>query len=251
MANYYSEINQGYYYSYIAAQAIIIFVELGLSNVLTIFASHESAKLKFNSKKILYGDRQALGRIKSLGKQSFKWYSISSIVITIVFLALGYLNFNTNLAGSWIALSVVYGLSLIPTPIMAILDGCNQIKNTNKYRLIATIFSSLIGMAAIVIGMNLWVPAIMFGTNIIIVALCLFINYKYFIVQMENCIKLPQRIFCIFNNGSNNISISRGRNCGKIRNESFDYFWNNRHSLIYNNTKGLTIWRVDSRSSVL
>jgi hypothetical protein len=39
-------------------------------------------------------------------------------------------------------------------------------------------------MAAIVIGMNLWVPAIMFGTNIIIVALCLFINYKYFIVQI-------------------------------------------------------------------
>jgi len=57
---------QGYYFTFGSVVAIQIFFELGLNTIITQFAAHENAKLKWNEFNQISGDKISLSRLSSL-----------------------------------------------------------------------------------------------------------------------------------------------------------------------------------------
>src|SRR6478752_1973361 len=66
---------QGYYFTFFSIIGLLIFLELGLSQSLVQFASHEFARLSFDSGFRLSGDASALSRLQAFGRLALQWYA--------------------------------------------------------------------------------------------------------------------------------------------------------------------------------
>ncbi len=157
---------QGYYYTFNAVLALQILAELGLATVITSYASHEWAKLSIDQDGRLAGDADALSRLTSLGKFAVSWFLVASAIVVLV-LAIGGIVFFASTAdpafawrGPWIVLCVVTGINLCVLPLLALLEGCNQVSHVNAYRLVQYIACSVAGWMGIYFGAGLWVASI-------------------------------------------------------------------------------------------
>src|SRR6266849_11068765 len=74
---------QGYHYTFLALLGIQVFFELGLSGVLTTFASHEWARLKLDAHGRVEGDPEALSRLASLARFGLRWFGICAGVLVV------------------------------------------------------------------------------------------------------------------------------------------------------------------------
>ena len=165
ISSFLSPKSQGYYFTFGSLLALQSFVELGFSVVITQFASHEWARLKLDETGRITGEPVALSRLVSLGRLVFKWYAAASAVFVLGVGTAGYLFFSHNqdpgIAWSypWFALVVLTGLNLWISPLLAILEGCNQVANVNLFRLIQGMFSTVARWLVLFIGLGLWMPS--------------------------------------------------------------------------------------------
>ena len=71
---------QGYYYAFAGIVAMQVFLEMGFSQNILQFASHEYAKLGFTAGQTLEGDPVARSRLISLGRLSFGYYAVAAAI---------------------------------------------------------------------------------------------------------------------------------------------------------------------------
>ena len=166
IAVFFSPEMQGYYYTFNSLLAFQIFAELGLGTVLTYYASHEWAKLEFDSHGRVTGDADALSRLTSLGRFALRWYLAAGAALTLILALGGPLFFATDgnpafpWRAPWIVLCVVAGLNICVVPIWALLEGCNQVANVYTFRVIQYVASSVAAWVGIYLGAGLWVASI-------------------------------------------------------------------------------------------
>ncbi|MDH3688332.1 MAG: hypothetical protein OEU36_02455 [Gammaproteobacteria bacterium] len=166
VAVFFSRELQGYYYTFNTVLALQVFAELGLGAVLTYYASHEWAKLALDRHGQVIGDADALSRLTSLGRFGVKWYLIAGAAISTVLVIGGLVFFSTAeprafpWRAPWVALCVVTGLSLWVVPIVALLEGCNQVSRVYAYRLIQFVASGVAVWVAICLDAGLWAAPI-------------------------------------------------------------------------------------------
>lgn len=165
IATHFSSELQGYYYAFNSLLVLTVFAELGLTSVLVNFISHEWLKIDIDDNGAPFGDANSISRLMSLCHFSIKWFFCAAMLITAVLIIFGWF-FWSESGGSdiewrapWIVLSIVTGLNLIFLPISAILEGCNQIENLYRYRLIQYFISSIVMWVGVAIGAGLWVAA--------------------------------------------------------------------------------------------
>jgi O-antigen/teichoic acid export membrane protein len=166
IAAFFSPELQGYYYTFSSVLAFQIFAELGLGTVLTYYASHEWSKLAVDPHGRVTGDAGALSRLTSLARFAFKWYLVAGTVTALVLAVGGFFFFGS--AGNptfrweapWVVLCVVTGLTLCLVPVLALLEGCNQVSNVYSYRLVQSVALSVAAWAAIYSGAELWAASI-------------------------------------------------------------------------------------------
>jgi len=175
---------QGYYYTFNSLLAIQIFVELGLTIVISQFASHEWSKLRMDDSGGIAGDKEALSRLASLAKVSSKWYMVGGIIIAFCLGLGGYIFFlhshNTahiNWPLPWFFLCFFTGVSFSLTPLLALLEGCNQVSAVYTYRFFQGVIASLVLCITIFMGANLWSASISVAAVIFYTAL--FIKRRY------------------------------------------------------------------------
>ncbi len=167
---------QGYYYTFNSLLALTTFVELGLGTVIQQFASHEWARLDLDSGKGVVGDANALSRLASLARVSFRWYGFAGALAVIGLGAGGVVFFaqrpspGIQWVGPWLVLCGLSGMRLVLVPAWSLLDGCDQMRHTNAARLGIAVVTNLFAWAAIVLGAGLWTLVILNGANLAVAA---------------------------------------------------------------------------------
>lgn len=155
MVRYLNPATQGYAYTFGSVLAVGIFLELGFSQNILQFASHEFSKLSFTSKGALSGDAEALSRLISLGRLSFKYYFVASLAFLLVLIVGGSWFFSTSKQvgvdwhGPWLLACVSGSLTLLLNPCWSILEGCDRIAEVERFRF----FSSVVGFVALAVGL--------------------------------------------------------------------------------------------------
>lgn len=143
ISKYLTGNDQGYYYTFGSILAIQVFFELGLSGIITQYASYEFAHLKRESKFELTGEEIYKSRLSSLLRFCIKWFGIISIILFIILLIAGFYFFskyNSNLdvewKKPWIILCLATSMNLFIDPLLAFFDGLSEVKDMARVRLI-------------------------------------------------------------------------------------------------------------------
>jgi O-antigen/teichoic acid export membrane protein len=172
VTHFFSAKVQGYYYTFGSVVALQVFLELGFSQCIVQFASHEFAHLRFQPGGALEGDSRARARLISLGRLSLKWYAVMALLVVIGLGAGGYLFFSlkhdpsVSWAWPWWSLCVATGMTLAILPIGALLEGCNQLAFIYGLRTLSAMTGSLVIWLALWGGLGLFS-----GTAVVLAAI--------------------------------------------------------------------------------
>lgn len=197
IAYFFSPEVQGYHYTFLSLVALQIFLELGLSGVITTFASHEWVSLEISSEGCITGDPAALSRLASITRLGIAWFGFCAIALTIGLIIAGVYFFSfsqpaaqLNWRGPWVLLSILSGAHLIILPLWALLLGCNRVADINRYRFSEGAIRSCTMWTAILLGAGLWTASISSLAALIWACAFLIIQYRSFLVSL---LKAPMR----------------------------------------------------------
>jgi O-antigen/teichoic acid export membrane protein len=185
MVHYLTPEIQGYAYTFGSVLGLSIFLEMGFSQNILQFASHEFAKLEIDHQHRLSGDSDALSRLVSLGRLSFKYYGIASVIFFICLVTGGTWFFKTSehtdvsWGGPWLISCTAAAVGLFISPCWALIEGCNQIAKIECFRFYSSLLMFLMTAIALVLGFGLYalvIPSIF----------SLFVSCGYLVVKWRH-----------------------------------------------------------------
>lgn len=188
IAKWFNPVEQGFYYTFNSALTLQIFVELGLGTVLIQCASHEWAHLRLSADGTVTGEKCHRERLGGLIKFATKWYLSASVIVTLGLSIGGFAFFSlaneteVEWKVPWLLISGLTGLSLLLTPALAIVEGCNQVASIFAFRFLQGVASSLTVIASIAAGAGLY--AMVFGALMRLV-----VTIAYLIWRQRNLIR--------------------------------------------------------------
>lgn len=165
IALFFSEEAQGIYYTLWSLIGMQVLADSGLINVLMHVVSHEWSVLRFDDKGLVHGPRANRQRLAAILRFGTAWFAWGSVGLVTVGSAIGAAVFAYQgvVAEALFPLLTAMGLagcSLTLSPRIAMLEGCNQVANVNRFRLVQAITGSLVVWTGFVLGAELWVPAL-------------------------------------------------------------------------------------------
>ncbi|MEZ6068437.1 MAG: hypothetical protein R3B90_22605 [Planctomycetaceae bacterium] len=168
IARHFSKVTQGYYYTFANLMALQALLELGLHGIIVSIASHEWARLRLNEARGIVGEPVALERLSALDASMRRWYGALAALFTTGAIVGGHWFFSQESAGDgdphppvdwqapWIVLSVVNGGLLWMLPRTTLLEGCNQVINVNRVRMVQVVIGQLVAWGCMASGAGLW-----------------------------------------------------------------------------------------------
>lgn len=136
---------QGYYYTFGSIVALQVFLELGLSGIITQFVAHEVVYLKLHDNQIEYsGSKEHLSRLSSILHFCLKVFGSLAALLFVALMISGFVFFshfqNTeeeiNWKLPWTILALATALLLLVNPILSFLEGLGKVKEVAQIRLI-------------------------------------------------------------------------------------------------------------------
>ena len=161
ITRFFTPETQGYFYTFASLLAMQTFLELGFSQCLVQFASHEFAHLRFLPRGGLEGNPEAKSRLVSLGRLALKWYGVMAILFFVCAGMSGQVFFSlkpgtsVSWQGAWWLLCLATSLNLVLMPLAAMLEGCNQISFLYGMRVFVAVCLSVVMWVALAGGMQL------------------------------------------------------------------------------------------------
>ncbi len=186
IATFLTAQTQGVFYAFATLMALQSFFELGFSIVIVNVASHEWVNLRLDNQGAIVGDAAALSRLASLGRFVIRWYGAASLLFVVFVGAGGGLFLSLGEAAAfdwqapWAALVLATGVLLCLLPLNAVLEGCNQVLELNKFRLAQAICANLAVWATILLGWGLWAPAAATTARVVCELYFLGVRYRRF-----------------------------------------------------------------------
>jgi hypothetical protein len=162
VASWFSAEVRGYFYTFSSLLGVQVFVELGLSQVIIPFASHEWSRLRLDGSGRIAGHHDAVSRLISIGHITFLWYLVAGLLLAVGLGAGGYVFFSSSpdqgirWAGPWLLFCAMAGVKLMSLPLFSILEGCNQVARVYGFRLAEAILRHTSLWVAILLGTGLW-----------------------------------------------------------------------------------------------
>ena len=153
---------QGFAFTFASVLGISIFLEMGFSQNILQFAAHEFAKLEFTGNRRLTGDSEAYSRLVSLARLSFKYYAVASVGFFLVACFGGYWFFSSDLQSDvlwqapWLIACITSTMALLLNPCWALLQGCNQIAEVERFRFVSSWLGFLALTAGLLCGFGLY-----------------------------------------------------------------------------------------------
>jgi len=162
---------QGYFYAFAGVVAMQVFLEMGFSQNILQFASHEFAKLHFTPSRMVEGDSVAKSRLISLGRLAFAYYAVAALIFLFIIGIGGHIFFTLSAhhhaadhivawQGAWWMIAVTAAGSLAINPAWALLEGCNQVAMIAQFRFWVTLASFGVNAMALIVGCGIYASAI-------------------------------------------------------------------------------------------
>ena len=201
---------QGYFYAFAGVAAMQIFLEMGFSQNILQFASHEFARLRFTPAQTVEGDPVAKSRLISLGRLAFGYYAVAAVIVLFAIGIGGHVFFtisdhhavarlgaaaveNAALAakshhavawqGAWWMIAVTAALSLAINPAWSLLNGCNQVAVVAKVSFWAALASFAVNAVALIAGAGIYASAIGSVFSLLLSVGYLALRWKPFLAQ--------------------------------------------------------------------
>lgn len=169
--------DQGLWYTFISLGALKVFAELGFTNIITQFVSHEFANVQEGENQIIGGE-DSVNRFFSLINYSLKLYLIIVPIAILIMVIVGFFYFGTenrNTLLAWSVFSVIGGLTLILSLFQAIYKGLDKVKIIQKNLLIGSIMMAIGNWSFLYFEFKVW--ALIVGNTLGLLAM-LFHIYK-------------------------------------------------------------------------
>lgn len=183
IATYFSEDTQGYYYTLIPLIGLQTLADSGLQGLILHFASHERTGFQVGQRGELTGDREALERLASIYRFGLRWFTAASLLFGVAVVGTGwYLLTRAGANVPWhlpLLLTVVLAsFSLAWSPLIAILEGCNEVRVINRTRLLQAVTGSAVAWACIASGAGLWTLVATAIVQVLWEGYVLFVRYR-------------------------------------------------------------------------
>jgi hypothetical protein len=135
VTSFLTPVAQGFFYTFGSILALQIIFELGLSQLILQFTSHERSRLNWTPDQTLTGDPQAKARLASLLKSSARWYGTAAVLVVLLVLPAGFLLFGMRQEEThavmwrlpWLLFVLLSAVSFALLPLVAILEGCGRV----------------------------------------------------------------------------------------------------------------------------
>jgi O-antigen/teichoic acid export membrane protein len=160
---------QGYYYTFSSLLGLQMFFELGLNQVVIQLVSHEYALLKPDATVGSYsGDLCHLARLQSIIALLKRWYTTAAGLFFVGVGVAGIYFFtskgslpHSSWLGPWILLTFSTAANLYLSVLMTVLEGCGQVANVARSRLVQSMIGYLLMWTIFALGGGLWaVPVV-------------------------------------------------------------------------------------------
>jgi hypothetical protein len=194
---------QGYFYAFSGVVAMQVFLEMGFSQNILQFASHEYAKLRFTAEKTLDGDPVAKSRLISLGRLAFGYYAAAGLLFLAAVGIGGHVFFTISdhhhalihhaagvgsttpimWQGAWWIIAATAALSLVVNPAWSLLQGCDQLAAVAKFNFWATLAVFGANATALIMGAGIYTSAIGTAFNLLISIVYLLLRWRPFFCQ--------------------------------------------------------------------
>jgi len=183
---------QGYFYTFGSLLALQVFVELGLTNVILQFASHERAHLSFASNGVLEGNHDAKSRLASLLRLALRWYSIAAILFVALLMPAGFVFFSRHTGGQvmaswqwpWVGTVLATAGMLVMMPVLAFLEACGRVAEVARFRVVQAIGANLALWLALLWGAGLAAAAVFAVTNMCIAGFWLLTSQRTLLANL-------------------------------------------------------------------
>lgn len=158
----FTDVQQGYYFTFSSLLALQILFELGINQVIVQLVSHEMAHLRRGGDGALEGDLVHIARLGSLVRMLHRWYAFAAVLFAITvgvagsffFLHRGELDIQAWLP-VWLALVAFTAVNLYFSPTLAILEGSGEIGQVSRLRLAQSMIGYLLLWFALFVGAKL------------------------------------------------------------------------------------------------
>jgi hypothetical protein len=163
---FYSEIEQGLFYTFASLVLWHGVAELGLQTVISTMASHEWAHLKLGAAGTIEGSATERRRLAALAHTSGRWYAGVALGFAVIIGGIGYGvlslqdSAGTPWRAAWLAVIAWTTPSIWLSSRVAVLEGCGQLGRINAVRLWQAVTGSLAVWVAIAGGGGLWAAAV-------------------------------------------------------------------------------------------
>ena len=180
---------QGYFYAFAGVVAMQVFLEMGFSQNILQFASHEFSKLHFTAAQTIEGDPVAKSRLISLGRLAFRYYAAAAAIFLLAVGIGGHIFFTISgkhgihWQGAWWMIAVTASLALAINPAWSLLQGCNQVAVLAKFNFWAALASFAANALALISGAGIYASALGAAFSLLLSVAYLFWRWRHFFRQ--------------------------------------------------------------------
>ena len=169
-------VEQGFYYTFGSLLALQVFLELGLTGIMTQYVAHEVSHLEIDENRIFQGEERYRSRLASLLHFCIKWYAVMAVLLLFLLIIVGTIYFkkygNTQASDiewkiPWFLVSLATSLKLFEAPLSSILMGLGFVKETSRISFfqqliipVATWIGLLFGLKLYVLGIGMFLSLI-------------------------------------------------------------------------------------------
>lgn len=172
---------QGLYFAFFSIVSLVSVFELGLSQALIQFASHEWARLGSGANGRIEGAASSLSRLNGLLRFGMLWFLGVAVTMVLVLLPLGAVFFDrpetshVDWRSPWFLLVLASALDVMTFPLLALVQGCGQTGSVFAIRLVRSIALTLCLWCTLLLGGGLWAAGLstLLGTVVVAVAVVL------------------------------------------------------------------------------
>jgi hypothetical protein len=165
LPKWFTQAEQGYYFTFYSLLGLQVFFELGFNFVVTQVVSHELAALDLDLRANVPAGDPRLDRLTSLVRLLRRWYAVAAVLFFFGVGAAGMVFFESHGARSesgwlqgWLLLVLCSAANLYLSPFLAVAEGIGMVGQVARLRLVLslvgygllwTLLNSGLGLAAV------------------------------------------------------------------------------------------------------
>lgn len=187
IAQFLSQSEQGYYYTFGSLIALQIVFELGFSFVILQMASHERAHLVLHEDGSVSGEPTAHARLASVLQKTVRWYSAAAVLLATFLLFAGAQFFAVHQQTgeavhwrfSWFAAAIAASITFQLDPVLSFMEGCGFVADIARLRFFQAVVGSMLAWVSLVAHHGLLAPAMIIAGNASVAAIWLWSHRKF------------------------------------------------------------------------